>query len=178
LFGVFLVTSETFKNDIQYQKHNYRQQMLNELKLISGSEYLNRSKKIQDNLSSYLKDKKGVWGCFKSLKTEPLMNWQAVNSYIEWCFVHVLDDALIFKNQQDHIIDLNLLNGLCIPALAFAVDGTRLGRGRGFYDRELKTYKNEKIGICFQQSIRSDVPTEKHDMKVNVIITEQNTFKI
>jgi 5,10-methenyltetrahydrofolate synthetase len=61
-----------------------------------------------------------------------------------------------------------------VPGLAFDCRGGRLGRGRGFYDRWLKANPTVKaLGVCFKCQIVESVPTEPHDARVGVILTEE-----
>lgn len=62
-----------------------------------------------------------------------------------------------------------------IPGRAFTRNGKRLGRGKGYYDRFLvkKQYKHsQKVGICFDFQILEDIPTNKHDIFMDFIITK------
>jgi len=67
---------------------------------------------------------------------------------------------------------------LLVPLVAFDNDLNRLGYGGGFYDRYLKKIKNKKkivtIGIGFAFQKIKKIPTNKHDMKLDYIITEKN----
>ena len=60
-----------------------------------------------------------------------------------------------------------------VPSLAMSEDGSRLGRGKGFYDRYLSDYRGVKIGICFSMQLQTEVPTEEHDVKLDFIVTEE-----
>lgn len=67
---------------------------------------------------------------------------------------------------------------LLIPGLAFDHVGRRLGRGGGFYDRYLKNFNGLRIGVCFRLQVlngvqvSNSVPTQRHDEKVDIIVTE------
>ena len=63
------------------------------------------------------------------------------------------------------------------PLVAFDKNKNRLGYGRGFYDRFLNQVSKQKniisIGIAFSfQEIRK-IPSEKHDKKLDYILTEK-----
>ena len=48
-----------------------------------------------------------------------------------------------------------------------------MGRGRGFYDRMLKsTVGALKIGIAYDFQMLDEIPVEPHDVKMDRIITE------
>lgn len=59
-----------------------------------------------------------------------------------------------------------------IPGMAFNKEGKRLGRGKGYYDRLLPKLKNAyKIGICFPYQLVENVPTDKHDILMDEVLT-------
>lgn len=66
---------------------------------------------------------------------------------------------------------------LLIPALAFDVSFNRLGRGAGYYDRYLESFKGVKIGIGFELQLFESIPVSKFDIKMDYIITEKNIYK-
>lgn len=69
------------------------------------------------------------------------------------------------------IIPLNRLDLLLVPGIAFDLDGHRLGRGRGYYDRLLAVSGGMACGVAFDQQIVSRVPSEPHDIRLSCILT-------
>ena len=67
---------------------------------------------------------------------------------------------------------------IIVPGVAFDRKGHRLGRGKGFYDRLLQNAKATKIGVGYEFQLVDDLPTEPHDVKMNMIITEHTTIVI
>ncbi|MEI7579300.1 MAG: 5-formyltetrahydrofolate cyclo-ligase [bacterium] len=60
-----------------------------------------------------------------------------------------------------------------IPGLAFDQSGYRLGRGAGWYDRFLIQFSvKSKLGICPSRLLFESIPHEKHDQKMDWIVTE------
>lgn len=62
---------------------------------------------------------------------------------------------------------------LC-PASAYTIQGKRLGKGGGYYDRFLKNLNAGQIqiwGICFPSQIVDSLPCESHDIEVMKVIT-------
>ncbi len=69
-------------------------------------------------------------------------------------------------------------NTLCIvPGLAFSSDGYRLGYGKGYYDRFLSEFKGVSIGLCYEECLRENIPTDEYDKKVNCLITDKRIYK-
>ena len=130
-----------------------------------------KSKKINIYLKQKLRDAKGPWGAFNSLPSEPVVQWSELNPRIQWYFVEVLNQSLVFKNDR-HVVEAQALQGICIPALGFNLNGARLGRGGGFYDRALIDYNGIKIGVCYDFAVSENSPFETHDIKVDVIVTD------
>ena len=73
------------------------------------------------------------------------------------------------------------LNGVefaLLPGVAFARDGARLGYGKGFYDRLLAqmTHRPALVAAAFALQIVEQIPQEATDIKVEWIVTEQETI--
>ncbi len=59
-----------------------------------------------------------------------------------------------------------------IPMRAF--DGmSRLGRGKGYYDRYLQNKECFKIGIAFECQFIEGLPVEEHDALMDMVVTEK-----
>ena len=63
---------------------------------------------------------------------------------------------------------------MIVPARAFTLSGERLGRGGGFYDKymSLNGFRATKIGIAYKCQIFDSLPCDKHDIRVDQVITE------
>jgi len=62
-----------------------------------------------------------------------------------------------------------------VPGLGFDHSGHRIGRGRGFYDRFLAhgEWKGTSCGLAFECQVVEQVPVMEHDMKVNMLVTDE-----
>lgn len=69
--------------------------------------------------------------------------------------------------------DLDKIDMILVPGVAFDCSLNRLGRGKGYYDKILKQTSAYKLGICFDFQMIAQVPTEEHDIKMNQIICNQ-----
>ena len=70
--------------------------------------------------------------------------------------------------------DFSEIDVAIIPGVAFTHDGKRMGRGKGFYDRLLAPpafRKVYKIGVALSHQIVSDLPTEPHDISLDLVLT-------
>ncbi len=68
-------------------------------------------------------------------------------------------------------IPLNRLDLILVPGLAFDLDGRRLGRGKGYYDRLLAPYRGQACGVAFDQQIVPEVPAGSLDVRLSYILT-------
>lgn len=65
-----------------------------------------------------------------------------------------------------------------VPGLSYSpVTGARLGRGGGFYDRLLDRKSGLKIGVASDCQLIDELPSESHDIRMNLIITESKTVR-
>ena len=68
-------------------------------------------------------------------------------------------------------IALNRLDFILVPGVAFDVQGRRLGRGKGFFDRLLAAARGTTCGVAFDEKIVREIPVAPHDIRVNRILT-------
>ncbi|MBQ9113221.1 MAG: 5-formyltetrahydrofolate cyclo-ligase [Clostridia bacterium] len=66
-----------------------------------------------------------------------------------------------------------LENTVClVPALAFDMQGMRIGYGKGYYDRFLRSTGVTAVGISYADLVADKLPHEDTDIPVDMIITE------
>ena len=96
---------------------------------------------------------------------------------------HWLEDIKLLKKSswgipelQDTIAsvaDLSEIDLILVPGLAFSRKGTRLGQGRGYYDRFLSQLNGvTTLGVGFDWQLLIDVPEELHDIRLDGVVTE------
>lgn len=69
---------------------------------------------------------------------------------------------------------LDTIEMIIVPGMAFDRNNNRMGRGRGFYDRLLKSTPNAfKVGVAFDFQMVENVPTEEFDVPMNAVIFEK-----
>lgn len=71
----------------------------------------------------------------------------------------------VYSNQNE--IDL-----IIVPGVAFDKQNNRLGRGKAYYDKLLKTSKAMKIGVCFDFQLLDSVPVDQYDVKMDLVISD------
>lgn len=60
-----------------------------------------------------------------------------------------------------------------IPALSVGKDFSRLGYGKGYYDRFLNDFKGISVCPVYPQLLCDGVPTDKFDIPLNIVITPE-----
>jgi 5-formyltetrahydrofolate cyclo-ligase len=84
------------------------------------------------------------------------------------CFGILEPSGAIFPKDEIDIV--------VVPAICFDKLGHRLGYGKGYYDRFLKEFKGLKIGFCYLDMIQDQLPIERHDINVDMVICESGVL--
>lgn len=151
------------------------QRLLQELSIIEG-------KTIAVTMSGFPEVEtreiiKALWGLKKNVavpKCEPKtheMDFYVITNFEQLETVYlkieepkVIETTYISKREIDVII---------VPGVVFNEIGYRVGFGGGYYDRYLSAFSGEKLSIAFDEQIADAIPTEAHDIPVNIILTDK-----
>lgn len=79
------------------------------------------------------------------------------------------------KSKEEYIgkIDFSV-----VPGVAFSYEGKRIGYGKGYYDRFLSRYDTFSVGICHDELLFKEIPSDSFDAKLNMIITNKREVRI
>jgi len=72
--------------------------------------------------------------------------------------------------------DITEVETIIVPGAVFDYDGYRIGYGGGYYDKYLLS-KHLKIGVCFEFQLVDKLPIEKHDVRLDILVTEKNIYR-
>lgn len=76
------------------------------------------------------------------------------------------------RKHEDVVINMPI-DVVLVPGIAFTHRGDRLGRGGGFFDRFLAHRAPAvKIGVCFDFQIVESLPLERHDVKLDLVVSD------
>ena len=64
-----------------------------------------------------------------------------------------------------------------VPCVGAAADGRRLGRGGGYYDRFLASYRGGTVLLCREKLIREEIPVTPLDYPIPWVLTEAGLFE-
>lgn len=70
---------------------------------------------------------------------------------------------------------IELIDLVIVPGIGFDLQGNRLGRGRGFYDRFLSrpNFNGVFCGLALEEQVVESLPADPHDVKIHMLVTDQ-----
>jgi 5-formyltetrahydrofolate cyclo-ligase len=79
------------------------------------------------------------------------------------------------KERLVHLEDIDLV---IVPGAGYDHSGNRLGYGGGYYDILLagRQKKMPVIAIAYEEQLVDSIPAEKHDVKVDMIVTDRRVI--
>lgn len=99
------------------------------------------------------------------MKPVILNNWQELS-------IGAFGIRSVNLNEKTYM-DTENIDVVIVPAVAYNNYGARLGMGRGFYDRFLSKTAAVKIGVALSCQMISEIPSEKHDVVVDYVVTTE-----
>lgn len=73
----------------------------------------------------------------------------------------------------DDTVDIDSIDLVIVPAVAYDHRGNRIGRGKGYYDRLLSRSRAITIGVCYDFQLFDEFETESHDIPVDFVVTDK-----
>ena len=68
-----------------------------------------------------------------------------------------------------------------VPMVGFDKNLNRLGYGKGYYDKIISKLRKSKkifvIGLAYDNQMVRNIPTENHDEKMDIIVTDKKIYK-
>ena len=71
------------------------------------------------------------------------------------------------------LFDKDKIDVVLVPGVAFSRRGTRIGFGKGCYDRFLKECKATKVGFFYEFQLTEKIISDSFDIDMNYIVTEK-----
>ena len=184
------------KTDLQIKKDKIRKEILAKRNILSDKDINKKSDSIIKNLASYIENVQNIM-IFMDMKTEvkitkllelyPNKNFfisKITNSKNREMKINkynknelILHKFGYYESSSNDFYDEEILDVVIVPALAFDSKKNRIGFGGGYYDTFLEKVrqKNNKalfIGVCYDFQIIDSVPTEKHDVTLDFVVSE------
>lgn len=78
------------------------------------------------------------------------------------------------------LADLDQIDFVLLPGVAFTPRGDRLGYGGGFYDRLLPRLATRPplVAAAFSMQMREEIPLDATDQRIDVVVTESSRYCI
>ncbi|SHJ31767.1 5-formyltetrahydrofolate cyclo-ligase [Parasporobacterium paucivorans] len=75
--------------------------------------------------------------------------------------------------------DIEDIDFIVMPGLAFSKEGGRLGYGAGYYDKllEHKSEKTVTVAPSFEEFVLENLPIEPHDVRMDYVVTDSKIYK-
>lgn len=84
----------------------------------------------------------------------------------------------LWEPKRRREVEVEELDLVVVPGVAFDRRGYRLGFGRGYYDRFLSRASAPKVGLAFDFQVVPRIPDDPHDQRVDYLATEEGIFRI
>lgn len=83
------------------------------------------------------------------------------------------------REDRRDIYPARTVDFVLVPGAVFDRRGYRIGYGGGYYDRLIPTFRRDAVlcGIGYECQLTESVPTEAHDQKLDLLITEKNVYR-
>ena len=184
------------KTDLQIKKDKIRKEILAKRNILSDKDINKKSDLIIKNLVSYIENVQNIM-IFMDMKTEvkitkllelyPKKNFfisKITNSKNREMKINkynknelILHKFGYYESSSNDFYDEEILDVVIVPALAFDSKKNRIGFGGGYYDTFLEKVRksNNKalfIGVCYDFQIIDNIPTEKHDVTLDFVVSE------
>lgn len=184
------------KTDLQIKKDKIRKEILAKRNILSDKDINKKSDLIIKNLASYIENIQNIM-IFMDMKTEvkitkllelyPKKNFfisKITNSKNREMKINkynknelILHKFGYYESSSNDFYDEEILDIVIVPALAFDSKKNRIGFGGGYYDTFLEKVRksNNKalfIGVCYDFQIIDNIPTEKHDVTLDFVVSE------
>jgi 5,10-methenyltetrahydrofolate synthetase len=180
------------------EKGQIRSQMGNALSELSPRDGGIVRAELVGRLSSWLGPERRTVATFASLRDEPcLLKLHDILPEAALCYPRVVGSGLHFHEVSDPTslapaafgirepvperhpeVSFSEIDVFLCPGLAFAPNGVRLGRGKGFYDRALSEARADAllVGVGLALQILGKLPAEAHDVHMNFLATEEGVL--
>lgn len=104
----------------------------------------------------------------KEIRLSHLKNWEELHTG-EYGILEPKKEFLRIENNADIFI---------IPGIVFDESGNRIGYGGGYFDRFLCNFRGKKIALAYEFQVIKKMPNEKHDVKMDFIVTDKRIIKV
>jgi 5-formyltetrahydrofolate cyclo-ligase len=91
----------------------------------------------------------------------------------------ILEPKLELRDVPAKRVDVEELDLIMAPGVAFDAHGARMGHGFGYYDKLLEHARADAplVALAFECQMFPEIPTQSHDVFMDKIITEKSIYQ-
>ena len=91
----------------------------------------------------------------------------------------VLEPRHELRSLSQRKVEIDELDLIMVPGVAFDPQGNRLGHGKGYFDKLLEHAQPNTalVGIAFNCQVFSEIPMETHDVAMDKVVTETTVYR-
>ncbi|NLE25737.1 MAG: 5-formyltetrahydrofolate cyclo-ligase [Clostridiaceae bacterium] len=114
--------------------------------------------------------------CLPKVISKTEMEARAVNDISQGLYKSGF--GVLEPTYDNELMDIDKIELVLVPGLAFDKTGNRMGHGNGYYDRFLASCPTNTIliGIAYAFQVFDSIPFDQYDVKVHRLITEKFTL--
>lgn len=116
--------------------------------------------------------------CIVETNELELFHLEAFEELVEGAY-KILEPAKELRAKPGKIVQPEELDLVMVPGTAFDPQGGRMGQGKGYYDRLLARVRLDAplVALAFQCQIFPEIPVNEHDVYMDLVLTESNTYQ-
>ena len=90
----------------------------------------------------------------------------------------ILEPRLELRALPEKRIDVERVDLVMVPGVAFDRSGGRMGHGKGYYDRLLRNARPDArlVALAFECQLFPEIPMSPHDIWMDKIVTEKAVY--
>jgi 5-formyltetrahydrofolate cyclo-ligase len=73
--------------------------------------------------------------------------------------------------------DIQEIGLIIVPGVAFDPACQRMGRGKAYYDKLLRTVSCLRVGVCFDFQVVNEVPHDDFDVAMDKVVSESTVYR-
>jgi 5-formyltetrahydrofolate cyclo-ligase len=80
----------------------------------------------------------------------------------------------------DPCCNIEEIDLIIVPGIAFDETGGRIGYGGGYYDRLLPRVKGLRpiVALAYEEQIYDNLPRAEHDIEMDIVLTDRKTIRV
>lgn len=79
---------------------------------------------------------------------------------------------------KERYYEKSTIDLMIVPGVVFDKHGYRIGFGKGYFDRYLNDFNNNKVALLAEFQLIEQIPTNQYDINVDYLITDKKIFKV